>query len=275
MAQLSLDKLQAVVGLAVAEISDTDESLVFTTVGTGFIYAHSDRSGWLVTCKHVVEETIENSGRIIVRSNKEEGGEMKMFRANLEWTFHPSADVAVHVTDPTVLKQHNIQYMALHQGYTRADAMAASLLEGDSVFIIGFPSGWREGRQDYPVVRYGVLAQVRGWYNQEHETFLVDGSGFRGNSGGPVITKPEISAVMGWSDARITDSRLIGMVSKVTQEPVEVSRMRVLDTAGQTGVTRPVFLQHSDLIEVVPVDLIEETIELAKADRAGSSPAGH
>ena len=32
------------------------------------------------------------------------------------------------------------------------------------------------------------------------------------------------------------------------------------------------FLQHSDLIEVVPVDLIEETIELAKAKGAGSTP---
>ncbi|MXZ94966.1 MAG: trypsin-like serine protease [Acidimicrobiaceae bacterium] len=272
MAQLTLDKLQAVVGLAIAEAIDTDGSFVFRPIGTGFIYAHSDRSGWLVTCKHVVQEIVENSGRIIVRSNKEDHGEMMMFRANLEWTFHPSADVAVHVTDPEILKQNNIQYMALHRGYTRGEAMAASLLEGDSVFIIGFPSGWREGRQDYPVVRYGVLAQVRGWYNEEHETFLVDGSGFGGNSGGPVVTKPEISAVAGWSDARITESRLIGMVSKVTREPVEVSRMRVLDTAAQTGETKPVFLQHSDLIEVVPVDLIEETIELAKTERAASTP---
>ena len=213
-----------------------------------------------------MEETIENSDNIIVRSNKEERGQMEMFRANLEWTFHPSADVAVHVTSPSVLEQHNIQYMALHDGYTRAEAMAASLSEGDSVFLIGFPSGWREGRQDYPVVRYGVLAQVQGWYNQEHETFLVDGSGFEGNSGGPVVTKSEISAVTGWSDARITESRLIGMASYVKLEPAEISEMRVLDTAGQTGETKPVFLQHSDLIEVVPVDLIEETIELAKAE---------
>ena len=214
----------------------------------------------------------ERQESVIVRTNKEDSGEMMPFRVNLEWTFHPSADVAVCRVDPAVLLENNVQFMALVNGYTRERAMAASLLEGDSVFLIGFPSGWREGRQDYPVVRYGVLAQVRGWYNQEHATFLVDGSGFGGNSGGPVVTKPEISAVTGWSDARITESKLIGMVSGVTREPVEVSELRVLDTAGSTGETKPVFLQHSDLIEVVPVDLIEETIELAKANKAGSTP---
>ena len=186
MAQLTLDKLQAVVGLAMAEVSDSDDSLAFTTVGTGFLYAHPEQGsdggtqygGWLVTCKHVVEGIREHHQNVIVRANKEDSGEMLPFRADLVWTFHPSADVAVQRMSPKFLDKHNVEYMAMVHGYTRADAMAASLLEGDSVFLIGFPSGWREGHRDYPVVRYGVLAQVRGWYNQEHETFLVDGSGF-------------------------------------------------------------------------------------------------
>ena len=202
MAQLSLDKLQAVVGLAASIGHPSDGSLRFQTAGTGFIYARREDdegySGWLVTCKHVVEGIRQHSDSVYVRANKASSSGIEPFRANLKWTFHPSADVAVHVTHHSVLEKHNVQYMALAHGYTRANAMAASLLEGDSVFLIGFPSGWKEGRHDYPVVRYGVLAQIRGWYNQEHETFLVDGSGFGGNSGGPVITKPEISAVSGW-----------------------------------------------------------------------------
>ena len=245
-------------------------------MGTGFIYAYREDGGgyggWLVTCKHVVEGIGRHSDSVYVRANRASNSGIRPFRANLKWTFHPSADVAVHVTQHSVLEEHNVEYMALAHGYTRADAMAESLLEGDSVFLIGFPSGWKEGRHDYPVVRYGVLAQIRGWYNQEHETFLVDGSGFGGNSGGPVITKPEISAVSGGDGIRITASRLIGMVSKVTREPAE---MVASGTVGQAGDTNQGFFQHSDLIEVVPVDLIEETIGLARAERAASAPVGH
>lgn len=254
MAQLTLDKLHAVVGLGIAGSSDTDNSLAFTTVGTGFLYAHPEQGsdgtnqygGWLVTCKHVVEDIRGLHESVMVRTNKEDSGGMEIFRTHLEWTFHRSADVAVCRVDPTVLEKHNVQYMALAHGYTREGAMAASLLEGDGVFIIGFPHGWKEGRHDYPVVRHGVLAQIRGWYNQEHQTFLVDGSGFGGNSGGPVVTKPEMSAVSGFANAYITESKLIGMVSQVTRELA-------------SG-------QHSDLVVVVPVDSIEETIELAKAE---------
>ena len=285
VAQLSLDKLHAVIGLARGYI-DRNDSLMFETVGTGFIYAYPELGsegnkqygGWLVTCKHVVEGIGKSSNHVIVRHNREGNGEMMPFHTSIRaddgqprWRFHPSADIAVHRADPENLERNNVEWMALAHGYTRAEAESASLLEGDGVFIIGFPQGWVEGQRDYPVVRQGIIAQIRGWYNQEHQTFLVDGSGFKGNSGGPVITKPEVSAVSGWDGATITPSALIGMVSKVKRalvDEVEVPKTS-LDAAGRE--TKQVFLQYSDLIEVVPVDLIEETIELAKSESLSES----
>ena len=63
---------------------------------------------------------------------------------------------------------------------------------------------------------------------------LVDGSGFPGNSGGPVIvTTPQVDA-------------LIGMVSNRTLSPL---------IAGLN--------ETADLIEIIPMEAINETIEFA------------
>ena len=66
--------------------------------------------------------------------------------------------------------------------------------------------------KDHPIVRYGMLAQIQGWLREEHDTFLVDGSGFPENSGGPVVTKPQFGAVEGTQN--VPGAWLVGMVSE-------------------------------------------------------------
>jgi len=122
----------------------------------------------------------------------------------------------------------------------REAAIDIGLSEGDEVFIIGFPIGWRDGRRDYPIVRHAVLAQIQGWLHNEHKTFLVDGSVFKGNSGGPVITKAQSLAVEGTS----SNSRalLVGMVK-----------------AYRPYITN----ENADLGVITPMDAIDETIQIA------------
>ena len=130
--------------------------------------------------------------------------------------------------------------------------------EGDEVFILGFPVGWRAGSQDYPIVRHGMVAQIKGLVNGDHDTFLVDGSGFGGNSGGPVLTKAQIASITG--TPRIDRVSLVGMV------------------AASTNITRdsdsgPQVQENADLIVVEPINRINETVELAlKSHAAESSP---
>ena len=167
-------------------------------IATGFLYAYpklgttgkanAEFRLWLVTCKHVIEDVKKaNKSEIMVRLNKSAQNEMQTYRICLQqgkspdWVEHPTADVAVIPTSPGDLESKKLQwetFAAERNTLTREKVIEAGLSEGDEVFMIGFPTGWRPGSRDYPIVRHGMLAQVQGWFNEDHNTFLLDGSGF-------------------------------------------------------------------------------------------------
>lgn len=263
---LSSTYLQCVVALAALSSTDGAEwtGSLTQTAATGFLYAfpHSGRDEddpdefrhlWLVTCKHVIRN-LRNDGfdQIIARMNQMDQQNMMGFTIPLRehgnvprWYLHPTRDIAVIPASWQLFDDHGIQWRTFAEGrsvFTRREAAKYGLGEGDTVFILGFPTGWREGRQDYPIARHGVLAQTRGWLKGEHETFLVDGSGFPGNSGGPVIvTTSEFDALM-------------GMVSASIKLPI---------VAGLN--------ETADLIEVIPMEAINEVIHFAIQQRSDNS----
>ena len=79
---------------------------------------------------------------------------------------------------------------------------------------------------------------------------------FPGNSGGPVINKPEVISIEGTSS--VPSPYLIGIVSSyLTYTDTAVSK--------QTGQSRVVFEENSGLAVVIPADYILETIDLCFA----------
>ena len=250
--------------------------------GSGFLYASpaaSEFGGgyfyWAVTCKHVIEESAKYTDTLLLRFNTQGGQEMVELTSHigdddgdLHWILHPTEDVAVIAIDYSKLNARRVQWMSIHSDkntFTRESAMEAGLHEGDGVFILGFPEGWIKGRQDYPIVRHGVLAQIRGWFNGDHSTYMIDGTGIEGNSGGPVVTKPERFAIEGTKSNEF--SRLIGMVSNVVvqkiEPEIEILPRTDLHTENDQQIKRVVVPYKAGLINVVPVDLIDETIEQA------------
>ena len=107
----------------------------------------------------------------------------------------------------------------------------------DELLVLGFPVGFYEGVKNWPTVRHGLVAQIQPYLTGTARTFLIDGSVFGGNSGGPVVTDT--------TTQRPTNS-LIGMVSGCRLDP-------------SNG-------QNADLGVVVPLDTINETIEMAFSD---------
>lgn len=275
MALMPPKYLQSVVALGIKSspqlMAKTGEPM--EAIATGFLYGYP-RSGtrsdetegfalWLVTCKHVIQDVF-NAGHdeVLVRFNKASNAGMQTFRIILHsdegpaWTLHQKADVAVIPASWPDLESKGVQWETFATGRNallRESQFLARLQEGDEVYIAGFPIGWRTGRQDYPIVRHGVLAQIQGWLNHDHDTFLVDGSGFPGNSGGPVVTKPQAIAVAG-HQIQWSTSWLVGMVSE--------RRFSKIDTNKYAEIRIEVE-ETADLIEVVPMDAIDEAISLA------------
>ena len=262
MALVPAGYLKAVVALGVSEEGD------FVHKGTGFLYSHpvwreGDRTQYhtfLVTNKHVLDSGVSD-----VRFNRidDERLETRSIAsvASRGWAVHPSADVAtIPVSSPGLLMDGRDLVkpeVFLGDVGTPSDEEKRHIVEGNGVFVLGFPLGLVGMARNYPIVRQGIIARIQDWLRRDEGTFLIDSAAFPGNSGGPVILKPEPVAVRGTQAT--THALLIGMIrSYIPYRDVAVS--------SQTGKARIIFEENSGLAEVVPVDVIKETITLAMSE---------
>ena len=84
------------------------------------------------------------------------------------------------------------------------------------------------------------------------DTFLIDANVFPGNSGGPVVLTPEVTAIAG------TKSHAAAKLIGVVQEYLPFVDVAV---SQQTGRIRATFEENSGLSPVIPIDRVEETID--------------
>ena len=176
----------------------------------------------------------------------------------IHWTLHPDPDIDVAVLlidaigEPLIDVKLSFIY-GLH--VTSLEELRESeFSEGNEIFVLGYPLGLAGDEQNYAIVRHGIVARIRDWYDSSSKFFLIDSSVFPGNSGGPVIAKPVI-----WSSnnkPRFSRPKLIGMVSGyVPYQDIAWSR--------QTGRPKLISEENSGLAKVVPIDAIQKTISIA------------
>ena len=242
---------------AVVSLGTLAES--FQHVGTGFLYAHPlpSRQGrtpyraFLVTNRHVADDITH------VRFNHSKTGltvRPVAAVASDAWTLHPNgADLAV---TPLLKSSPLSQGRELLKAEMFIGDIGTSFgegiqpVEGDGIFVIGFPLGLVGDARNYPVVRYGVIARIQDWIRRDQDTFLIDAPAFPGNSGGPVVLKPEMAAIK--DTTAITHCLLVGVIS-------EQLRSREVAVSERTGAPRVVFEEDTGLAEVVPVEFVRET----------------
>jgi len=238
----------------------------FAHVGTGFLYYHpigmdDDRTHYrpfLVTNRHVMERGIRD-----VRFNHPACGSLEIHAIGAvtdgDWTTHPhGADVAViPLLSPGPLTfGRDVMEAEIFIGdvCTPSGEDLTSMMEGTGVFLIGFPLALIGDSRNYPIVRSGVIARIQDCLSGEEDTFLIDAPAFPGNSGGPVIVRPESTAISGTS--AVSHALLIGVVSQNI-------RSREVAVSAQTGEQRVVFLENTGLSRVVPISLVKETLRSA------------
>ena len=182
----------------------------------------------------------------MVSLNRHHAHRSQLFKIRPEqWTLHPTADIAVTRMSPPQLEEFDVDYSAWAWGMTaigREEFKQKGLHEGDEVLSVGFPIGFREENAEkpfslnFPLVRAGILAQIRGWLQNEHSTFLVDCPIFDGNSGGPICTVPSPVAIGNSQSQKQT--WLIGVATRKLAAEVSGTGLTALDL----GVVTPLIL---------------------------------
>ena len=243
---------------------------------TGFLYGrptgqigHDGRAFYwlfLVTNRHVFAGASERGTTLQARFNRPTGANPLVITLQLQetvglnsWVMHPDPDVDVAVLqlNASALNADGVEYFffeADNHTLAHTQVRESGISEGDGIFVLGFPLGLTGDERNYVVVRQGIMARVQDWLNGNARTFLIDASIFPGNSGGPVLLKPEIASVTGTkSNDRCG---LVGMVSSYLP-------YREVAVSAQTKRPRMIFEENSGLGIVVPYDVIRETIEIA------------
>jgi len=241
-------------------------------IGTGFLYgkfikAHEsdpqkkDYTVFLVTNKHVIAK----HRSIILRFNPQNNQPAKDYPLNLYdgegvqlWTGHPNPDVDVAVIriNLQMIHKEGMKYSIFKSDtdtITTDKMIQHGISEGDFIYALGFPMGLVSKDRQHVMVRSGIIARIRDLYEKRSTDFTVDAFVFPGNSGGPVITKPEMISIQGTTPYK--RSSLVGIIkSYIPYQDVAISR--------QTNKPRVIFEENTGLSLVEPVDRILETIEL-------------
>lgn len=231
---------------------------------SGFFYCHMIKEDkgrvYLVTNKHV----LQNQPKIFLRINPKALGSPKGYSLNLIdatsgkqlWKGHYNSkvDVAVIPINFAVLQQQEMQvsYFLDTKHVVNTKRMKdIGQADGDSVFVLGFPVSLVGDKSNSVVVRSGTIARIKDTLQSPVRPFLIDTTVFPGNSGGPVVNRPEFVAIQGTKT--INEASLIGIVaSYVPYRDIAVSR--------QTGNIRVVFEENSGLSNVFSVDCIKTAI---------------
>jgi S1-C subfamily serine protease len=262
--------LDAVVALGVEPLRENGEPKF---VATGFICGHpimenengvKVQTSFLVTNRHVFEDM----NRVYVRFNpkedeKDKGVILDLIEQNDSpvWVGHPNddIDVAVILFPSKYLRPHTNAYCydgLLHVA-NRKKMKEIGVTEGDFVYVLGYPDiGLKGGIVGDPpnavIVRSGCISRVRDVIEGYASSFLVDAFVFPGNSGGPVVLRPDVVTIPDYPTS--PNPYLVGMVrAYIPYLDVAVSE--------QTRRNRIVFEENSGLVEVIPMDYVLETID--------------
>jgi hypothetical protein len=180
----------------------------------------------------------------------------------------PSADVAITWINFDALMAAGIKCSFFPSDWAAdREAMRTNgISEGDGVFVLGFPMGLVDKEQNFVIVRQGIIAKIRDALNGASDQYLIDASVFPGNSGSPVVLKPEATALKNTSAHNQT--LLIGIVSGyIPYREVVVSQ--------QTGQTRVVFEENSGLASVMLIDHVKDAVkeQMAVVTQTSTAPS--
>jgi len=264
--------LNSVISIGAEGKNEKDEP-IFQSSATGFLVGKPVRDKneqgqqsyhlFVVTNRHVFynDKTKRYTEEVLFRlntiENKGRHFKIKLLDAKNKpiWYMHEDekVDLAVLPIDAGEMKKAKIDYYFFRENdlFFAKDFTSKNISTGDGLFVLGFPMSISGKAKNFVIVRQGIIARVDEEVLEEG-FYYIDASAYPGNSGGPVIVKPEVVAIEGTGTNG--SAGLIGVISKgENYSDYAVSQ--------QTGETKVVFTEQTGLVRIVPVERIYEIID--------------
>ena len=180
-------------------------------IWTWFLFAKKHKitdthSIYLITNRHVIENSSENL--IIKMTNKkwlfEEYSLNKSDPAGSPLFYnHPDNSIDIAVTSLSwegIPKKSKIAFFYTSDTHSLLleSMVVKGVQEWDNIFVFWFPSSITQGRNDYPIVRSGTIAQIQNFYNKWTPNYLIDSFTFPWNSGWPIIVNNNWEGKLIW-----------------------------------------------------------------------------
>ncbi|WP_035785630.1 S1 family peptidase [Butyrivibrio sp. XPD2002] len=219
---------------------------------------------YLVTNKHV----LEGENTIVIRLKRKDTDELVIIdlpllidnKACFSNHIDPNVDIAAVFINPEIVQKNNLNFYGyvLDTNVMESDEYIKYVgYEGGSVFMIGFPiPQMTVGKySNTPICRGGCIARMDPDLMKDEKKFLVDIHNYPGNSGSPIIARPEIGSLKGTE--ALNRAVLVGIVNSYIPY-----RERLINE--QTKEAVEIRSENSGLAFANPAEYIKETVELER-----------
>lgn len=226
-------------------------------IGTGF-FVHrriNDKEvlPFLVSNKHI----FEGKSCVVMRMRETQENKLVLKDVSLsDCRVHTFADIAAVMLSGTTITQQHLKFSSFDidgNSFSSFELRDNGVDEGSLVYMLGFPMGLVNVNSELPICRMGCIARISEEQIAESHDALLDIQNFPGNSGSPIVSKPEFIGIQG---TKILDRCvLIGIIHAYL--PYRESLIN-----SQTKEIVEVRSENSGLALMHPVEYIREVIDM-------------
>lgn len=252
MALIPKEFIDAVVSIGIKQQADQ-----IAWIGTGF-FVHrriNDKEvlPFLVSNKHI----FEGKSCVVIRMRETQKNKLVLMDVSLsDCRVHTFADIAAVMLSGTTITQQHLKFSSFDidsNSFSSFELRDNGVDEGSFVYMLGYPMGLVNVNSELPICRMGCIARISEEQIAESHDALLDIQNFPGNSGSPIVSKPEFIGIQG---TKILDRCvLIGIIHAYL--PYRESLIN-----SQTNEIVEVRSENSGLALMHPVEYIREVIDM-------------
>lgn len=244
--------IDAVVSIGLRQTNDS-----IAWIGTGF-FVHrriNDKEvlPFLVSNKHI----FEGKSCVVIRMRETQENKLVLKDVSLsDCRVHTFADIAAVMLSGTTITQQHLKFSSFDidgNSFSSFELRDNGVDEGSLVYMLGFPMGLVNVNSELPICRMGCIARISEEQIAESHDALLDIQNFPGNSGSPIVNKPENIGIQG---TNILDRcMLIGIIHAYI--PYRESLIN-----SQTHEVVEFRSENSGIALMHPVEYIREVIDM-------------